>query len=269
MKRLHDIANQSGGRCLTETFCGKAGRCRFVCAVGHEFETTAAIVLGGSWCSKCSNERRAERRRYEGGLAPIQERARERGGECLSTAYHGQTAKYRFRCAHDHEWEVTGIEVMRKAWCHQCFVERRRRPEGMEELQQAAERQGGACLATEYSGVTHEYPFQCARGHQWSMRGIQILEGGWCATCRTEERRQRGLEAMRAIAAERGGTCVSDTYIDNNTKLEWECMRGHRWWARPRVITSGSWCAQCQYLSQITRDETRRRGRWEAVPAAE
>lgn len=43
------------------------------------FEATAASVLADHWCAKCSTERRAERRRYQGRLKPIQDRARERG----------------------------------------------------------------------------------------------------------------------------------------------------------------------------------------------
>ncbi len=54
------------------------------------------------------------------------------------------------------------------------------------------------------------------------MRGAQILAGGWCVTCRWSERQTRGLESMRAVANARGGSCLSDADIDNETKLEWE-----------------------------------------------
>jgi hypothetical protein len=104
-----------------------------------------------------------------------------------------------------------------------------------------------------------------ARGHEWMAWGTEILKGGWCPTCRTEDRQRQGIESMRAIAAGRGGQCVSDVYVDNNTHLEWECARGHRWWARPRQIKSGNWCAQCQFLSQITNEKTRRERTYETA----
>jgi hypothetical protein len=265
MTRVHEIARQSGGQCLTTEYGGLDGRYAFVCAVGHTFETTAAIILGGSWCPACSNMRNAERRRTAGGLLPIQQRARERGGECLSTVYNGRTAKYRFRCAQGHEWEAAGIEIMRKAWCQQCVFERARRPDGLAALHRAAESRGGTCLASRYQRIQTRYPFRCGREHEWMAWGSEILKGGWCPTCRTEDRRRQGIESMRVIAAERGGQCVSNTYVDNNTKLEWECARGHRWWARPRQITMGNWCAQCHFLSQITNEKTRRKRTHEAV----
>lgn len=264
LREIHLAAERSGGRCLTESYIGKTAHYRFVCAAGHEFKTAPAVVLGGSWCKRCTRARCAERRRYDGSLKPLQDRARELGGQCLSTSYHGATAKYWFRCAQGHEWQHTGIEAMR-AWCVRCFNESRLRPDGLKDLQQAAQRRGGVCLAIRYEGANHAYPFRCERGHEWSMLGAPIFDGAWCTKCRTDDRRQRGLEAMRTIAVEKGGKLVSDCYVDNNTKLEWECDRGHRWWARPRQITSGNWCRECVYLAMITNDKTRRKRLHEAA----
>lgn len=265
--RLHAIAGQAGGLCLSKRYRGKSAQYRFVCAAGHRFETTAAAVLEDHWCSKCSDMRRAERRRYQGGLEPIQDRARERGGECLSTVYNGRMAKYRFRCGQGHEWEAAAYDVMRKAWCQRCSAERKRIPDGLTQMQAKAERRGGLCLTTTYTGIKYPYLFQCSRGHEWSMLGTIMLNGGWCKVCRTEDRQRQWLETIRAIAAERGGVCVSNVYIDNNTKLEWECAHGHRWWSRPRLITSGHWCAECGFLAQTTREKSRRQRRHEVARA--
>lgn len=268
MTRLHAASSAAGGECLSKQYESKRAKYPFACAAGHKFEMSAASVLDGHWCPECSIERRADRHRYRGGLQPIQDRAREFGGVCLSTAYSGRMAKYRFRCGSGHEWECAGMEVMRGTWCAECFVERMRRPNGMAELQQTAKDRGGELLSTEYTGVIHTYRFRCKDGHEWTAHGLTILAGGWCAVCRTDERQRSGLERMRTIANERGGLCLSDAYINNNTKLEWECARGHRWWARPRVVASGNWCAQCNFLSQITLEKTRRKRRYEPAEPA-
>lgn len=126
-----DIAHQAGGQCLSKRYRGRNTRYRFICAASHKFEATAASVLDGHWCAKCSTERRSERRRHQGGLKPIQDRAQERGGECISTVYDGRMAKYRFRCGSVHEWEAAGYDILRKAWCQECFVNGRRRPDGL------------------------------------------------------------------------------------------------------------------------------------------
>lgn len=56
------------------------------------------------------------------------------------------------------------------------------------------------------------------------------------------------IEDMQKVAALRGGKCLSDDYVNNSTKLEFECSEGHRWWTRPGGIQQGRWCPQCKYI---------------------
>jgi hypothetical protein len=50
---------------------------------------------------------------------------------------------------------------------------------------------------------------------------------------------------MHQIAQERGGSCLSDKYVNNNTKLNWQCAEGHEWSAVPSSIKNGTWCRKC------------------------
>ncbi|MFP3441048.1 hypothetical protein R0K18_25265, partial [Pantoea sp. SIMBA_133] len=50
---------------------------------------------------------------------------------------------------------------------------------------------------------------------------------------------------MKRLAEERGGKCLSDTYVNNYTKLKWECTNGHQFEKDPRHITSeNQWCVE-------------------------
>ncbi|WP_134170909.1 hypothetical protein [Paraburkholderia caballeronis] len=53
------------------------------------------------------------------------------------------------------------------------------------------------------------------------------------------------IEKMQAVAAERGGRCLSVQYVNSITALEWECAHGHRWSAIPGSVVRGSWCGTC------------------------
>ena len=57
--------------------------------------------------------------------------------------------------------------------------------------------------------------------------------------------REAELDEIRQIAAERGGLCLSEGYINAITKMDFECAFGHRWMAKPNNIKSGKWCPQC------------------------
>ena len=54
-----------------------------------------------------------------------------------------------------------------------------------------------------------------------------------------------GLEAMRAIAKQQGGFCLSEVYVNSSTTLRFRCAEGHEWTAVPGSIKRGSWCPFC------------------------
>lgn len=57
--------------------------------------------------------------------------------------------------------------------------------------------------------------------------------------------RRLTIEEMQAIAAARGGRCLSIQYVNATTPLEWACERGHRWFAIPTNVKRGAWCKAC------------------------
>jgi hypothetical protein len=56
---------------------------------------------------------------------------------------------------------------------------------------------------------------------------------------------RRKINFMQELAQRHGGKCLSSYYVNAHTKLEWECAKGHRWWAKPNTVQQGSWCSHC------------------------
>ena len=65
------------------------------------------------------------------------------------------------------------------------------------------------------------------------------------------------IEEMQKIAEERGGKCLSSTYVISHRKLLWECAEGHQWEAIPNSIKIGSWCPHCAGIAKATIEEMR------------
>ena len=63
---------------------------------------------------------------------------------------------------------------------------------------------------------------------------------------------------MHELAAERGGHCLSDKYVNSTTKLTWQCDQGHIWEATPRAIRQGVWCQECAGTKRLTVEEMHR-----------
>jgi len=67
--------------------------------------------------------------------------------------------------------------------------------------------------------------------------------------------RKLTIEEMKVLARNRGGYCLSTEYINSQTKLSWECQKGHRWHAKPNDIQQGHWCAECSGKKRKTIEE--------------
>jgi hypothetical protein len=56
-----------------------------------------------------------------------------------------------------------------------------------------------------------------------------------------------------SIAAERGGVCLSDTYVGSRALMRWRCGAGHEWSATfSNVRNSNTWCPQCAGVAPLS-----------------
>ena len=111
-----------------------------------------------------------------------------------------------------------------------------------------ADKRGGKCLSDTYVNNRTKLLWECAEGHQWEATPATVTRCSWCPICarfRSGATQRLGIDEMREIAQNRGGKCLSDKYINNKTKLLWQCKEGHRWLAAPSKIKLGQWCPTC------------------------
>lgn len=101
-----------------------------------------------------------------------------------------------------------------------------------------AAKHGGRCLSTEYLGYRHKHLWECARGHQWTALKGSVAQGKWCPEC-WHPGPEVALERLQALAAKRGGRCLSAEYLGVKHKYLWECAKGHRWEAPKGSIYMG------------------------------
>lgn len=270
--RFEKIVADRGGECLDGRYLGHRVRHQMRCCQGHEWTPEGCSLLQGVWCPHCAgvgNRQRPEGAIRKYGLAQLHARAAEQGGRCLALVYRTGWDYYPFECAAGHSWEAMAYKIFKGSWCRLCADARlaaeRTDADGLTRIQAAASAHGGRCLSETYRGVNRPHWFQCASGHTWKALGRSILHGAWCRRCQNN-RATLGIEAMHALAQERGGRCLSDTYVNNKTKLTWECHRGHVWSAIPgNVKGRGQWCPQCAILNTIRAKNQWKRKRYEAV----
>jgi hypothetical protein len=251
MANLRAKVRAAGAECLNTDWRGIEAEYQFRCQCGHEWTHDATLIS----CPNCSREQRRTQRRSADGLLRLQSAAHAHGGKCLSEQYLGHAMRARFRCAHGHEWETAAAEVLRGSWCRSCADAQRGAnlllADGLEALRRLAAARGGTLLSDEYLGMAHRYALRCHRGHEWQAAGARIARGAWCRLCQYQQMRLT-LDDAREAARSRGGLCLSERYVDTDTKMTWQCDRGHVWNTRFAVIRKGHWCPDCASMARIS-----------------
>src|SRR5260370_1167968 len=110
-------------------------------------------------------------------------------------------------------------------------------------MKELARERGGKCLSQKYVNIYRKLLWECKEGHQWEAIPHNIKSHGqWCPECAGVKKLT--LQDMQAFARKHGGRCLSRKYINNQTKLLWECAEGHQWETKASHVRDGSWCPE-------------------------
>jgi len=236
IKDMRDIAQFHGGKCLSSSYINRHTKLRWKCAKGHEWlAAPGGIVSSNSWCPHCSKSAPKN-------IEEMQKLAQSREGRCLSIEYINIRTKLCWQCKNGHIWYTRPTNIVEGNWCPECAT--KNRSLDIEEMQQLAEIKGGKCLSLVYKNSYTKLKWQCAKGHVWETTPSLIKQGNWCPKCGFDKKRKT-MEDMHKFAKEKGGLCLSDTYLGVLTPLKWQCAEGHVWETAPTNIQKGSWCPDC------------------------
>lgn len=115
-------------------------------------------------------------------------------------------------------------------------------------MRKLALRNEGECISTEYTNNSTKLRWLCKEGHEFEATPGNVQQGKWCPTCaraRSGSNQRLTLEDARESALKHGGVCLSNEYINAQTKLRWRCELGHEFSASTNSVRSGHWCPTC------------------------
>lgn len=184
-------------------------------------------------------------------LKTMQDYAKQRDGQCLSSNYSGIRGTIQFECKVGHVWNTKPANALYKAhWCPTCGGEKTV-PHTIDTFKVHAQSRGGECLSSSYNGVHKPLIFKCCEGHVWEAQPANLLHrNSWCPVCaKVKCGRKFGheyIEKVKQIASDRLGMCLSNTYLGDKVHLLFECADGHQWWTTPNTIKRPHWCPFCK-----------------------
>jgi hypothetical protein len=175
----------------------------------------------------------------------LQKIAEDRGGKCLSHTCKDDNTVLWWGCGKGHRWQAAPVKVKAAvSWCLICAeAEKGTKRKNINDMKPLAAEREGRCLSDTYRGARSKLKWKCSKEHQWMATPASVAQGSWCPVCAGNVRQT--IESMQSIAKERGGECLSDDYVNSQTKLQWRCSEGHQWEATPNKVKSGRWCPTC------------------------
>jgi len=238
IKEMQELAKKNNGECLSKFYINNTTKLKWKCSCGYEWEAVPDSIRNGTWCPKCANNIRLT-------IEEMQDLAKKNNGECLSKFYINNTTKLKWKCKKGHTWRAVPDSIRNGTWCPKCANNVKLT---VDEVKEIAKRRGFKWISGEYFNNKTKLKWECNKGHQWSASTSSINGGFGCPECAGLVKGT--IEEMQELAKRHNGKCLSKTYINSLTKLEWECQKGHRWYAVPSSVKRGHWCRRCYGLKQ-------------------
>jgi hypothetical protein len=233
------LAKEKGIILISDTFIDSRTKLLWQCAEGHQwYANRQHIMRSNQHCPYCRGWRRD--------INDMHEWAAKRGGKCLSEKYINSQTPLEWQCANGHIWKAAPDSIsLSNTWCRICSYEKLHElyKDDIEKYRKTANERGGRLLSDTYFNSHTKLLWECSKGHQWYAAGTVVHNSkSWCPDCAGHK--QKNIMEMQELAARRGGKCLSKEYKNINTKLEWQCSKGHTWKAAP-VSAMNVWCPAC------------------------
>ena len=244
IEEMHRLAEEQGGKCLSDVYVNSEEKIKWECSCGNIWWTTPGCVKLGSWCPKCSIEKRSDTLRYS--IFDMRKLAKSKGGKCVSEVYTNAHTKLKWECSCGNIWETTPNSIQQGRWCPKCANKNQGSYNklNIEDMHKVAKSKGGKCLSDVYVNNSTKLWWECSCSNVWEAAPSSIKNGGsWCPICAGTKKKT--IEDMQKLAEAKGGKCLSEEYKGARINIEWECSEGHKWEATPDNIKRGKWCFIC------------------------
>jgi len=262
LELARSAATRKGGKCLSTEYVRNTEPMEWECERGHRWKAVFySVVQSGTWCPVCSDglRERLARHAFEALLDvpfkkvlpawlvnPNSQRRLELDGynEALHVAF-----------------EYQGEQHDRVVLPFKMTAERLRRQQERDSIKREVCTARGVRLIEVPSDVPATDLPKWVHGALSVFDDLRDLLRPWQHVQPREwlESDAYTIDDLREAAAQRGGECLSATYLGAREKYRWHCSKGHEWHATWDAVRRGGWCPVCAKPDPIEVMEQMRR----------
>ncbi len=179
----------------------------------------------------------------------VKARFEAEGYTLISDRYLNNIQKLKYICPENHLHETCWAEFSRGKRCPSCAnaAKGAERKVPIERVRDSFELEGYTLLTHDYVNSKAKLLYRCDRGHEHSISWNHFNRGGRCPSCDIQKRAElfRLDENIVRDAFEREGYQLLSSYVNANTKVEFECPSGHKHQITWGHFQSGKRCRLC------------------------
>lgn len=238
IEKMIKIAHERGGKCLSPTYKNVFTHLLWECANGHRFNAIPKHVINGHWCPNCTTYLNEQRCRYIletlFGTKFIKDLTVLDGYELdgynpelkLAFEYHGRQHYEQVDFFYSRGDMNLNDRIERDK-----FKEKRCKELGIE------------LLVIPYTIEPKNHVSFMA--NELTKKGFQFKVSPQNITFDNYYPTKRELSEIKDIAESKGGKCLSNVYINVDSKMDFVCKNGHYFSTTPWRVKLGNWCRKC------------------------
>jgi hypothetical protein len=216
--------------CLSDQYINYKDKLRFMCPKKHIFEISFGSFKNSNSCAECSN-----RKKYT--IEYVKDFISKTGYKCLSNSYKNTDSKLEILCPNGHIINVSFYQFKKGNRCAECLHIKKHT---LQYVKEYVEQYNYICLNEEYINCETKLDLICPKKHNCRITFNNFRRNRRCGECN-----KITLEDIKELAIQENCICTDGYYINSNTKMNFICSEGHKFFMKPSAFKEGHRCGIC------------------------
>jgi uncharacterized protein YkuJ len=232
---VKEYFEKEGYTLLSTEYKNNNSKLNILCPNKHNIFMSFKSFKKGHRCIIC-----AKKLKYE--YNDVKEYFEKEGYTLLSTEYKNNKQLLDVKCPHNNLWKITFNKFKnnkKRCSCNTKPVNKH----SYKYIKNFIKTEGYELLSNTYVNALTKLLLKCPVGHEYKVKFNDFQQGSRCPVCANII--PPTIEEIKKSFSDEGYILLSNTYINNNNKLNYKCSKGHKHYISWKMWKKGQRCPYC------------------------
>ena len=232
---VKEYFEKEGYTLLSTEYKNNCSKLNVLCPNKHNTFISFKNFKKGHRCIIC-----AKKLKYE--YNDVKEYFEKEGYTLLSTEYKNNKQLLDVKCPHNNLWKITFNKFKNNKKRCSCNIEPVNK-HSYKYIKNYIENKGYTLLSNTYKNAHIKLLLKCPEGHEYKVIFNDFQQGQRCPICANIV--PPTIEEIKKSFSNEGYTLLSNIYINNNSKLNYKCSKGHEHYISWKMWKKDQRCPYC------------------------